>query len=83
MATQAQRRREALIAVRKQEQSFRAAQTAESKVRRELQRLLRRKTLITADEVQKLANLINAWLNLVIAVQRAFAILQGILSGLS
>lgn len=82
MATQGQRRREAVAAVRVLRQNYRKADSAGEKVERELDRLIKRKTLIGPDEIQKLANLLNGYIDLAEAVQRAYALLYQIISGL-
>lgn len=79
MATQGQRRREALAAIRKQRALYRTADSEGERAERELDRLLRRKTLVSLDELAKLGNLINLWSDKVIIVQRAFATLAEII----
>jgi hypothetical protein len=57
MASEVQRRRESLAALRKARREQRALDTALEKVERELLRLRSRKTLIEGDDVNKLIQL--------------------------
>lgn len=82
MATQGQRRREAVAAVRKLRQEYRKTDSAGELVQRELNRLAQRKTLIGPDEIEKLARLIETYIKLAEALQKAYAILVGIINGL-
>lgn len=61
MATQGQRRREAVAAVRRARQSYRKADSAGEKVERELDRLIKRKTLIGPDSLVNLGGLIELY----------------------
>ena len=79
MATQGQRRREAVNAVRQTRQYYRKADTAGEKIERELDRLIKRKTLITVDDVAKVLQLVSDFIKLVEQLQRATAILVEIL----
>jgi len=82
MATQGQRRREAVNAVRKLRQEYRKTDSAGELVQRELDRLSQRKTLIGPDDLEKLARLIESYIRLAELLQKAYAILVGIINGL-
>jgi hypothetical protein len=59
MASEAQRRKEGLAAVRVAAQRLRTLRTAVDKAWREAQRLRARKTLIQADDTQKFVSLMD------------------------
>jgi len=60
MATQGQRRREAIASLRKLRQQYRKMDTASEKVERELDRLIKRKTLVSQESLLKTAELMRA-----------------------
>lgn len=82
MATQGQRRREAVNAVRKLRQEYRKADSAGEVVERSLDRLTKRKTLIGPDDLASLANQVDAFVRLVESLQKAYALLYEIIKGL-
>jgi len=73
MATQGQRRREALAAIRKLRQIWRQVDTAGERIERELDRLIRRKTLISPDSLSNLSKLIDTEWALMQNLQRGYA----------
>lgn len=79
MATQGQRRAEARSAVRRLRQEYRKADTAGEKAERELDRLVKRKTLITADELQTVAKRLMDYAQAVESIQRVYVLVQRIL----
>jgi len=82
MATQAQRRGEAISALRRLRQEYRKADTAGERTERELDRLIKRKTLIGPDELEKLAQTINVYIRLGESVQKLYAIIYQIVANL-
>ena len=79
MATQGQRRSEAKAAIRRLRAEYRKADSSGETVQRELERLLKRKTLIGPDSLQTLANRIDTYARLVESVQRLYLIVWGII----
>lgn len=75
MATQGQRRAEARAAVRRARTSYRRADTSGEKVERELDRLIKRKTLIQTDDLQKLIDLSNQYVENVNSLLAALTLL--------
>lgn len=73
MATQGQRRAEARRAVRQLRTFYRTADTAGERVERELDRLVKRKTLITVDQLATLQDKIEAWVKAVDVFQKGYA----------
>lgn len=76
MATQGQRRAEGRNAVRRFRAEYRKADTAGELLEREVDRLIKRKTLIGPDELQTLARRLDAYIRLVDSLQRLYAILS-------
>lgn len=74
MATQGQRRAESRAAIRRLRQEYRKADTSGEKVERELDRLIKRKTLITVDDLQTLTERLTDMVRTVEAVQRIYAL---------
>lgn len=79
MATQGQRRAEARSAVRRLRQEYRKADSAGEKAERELDRLVKRKTLITADDLQTVAKRLMDYAQAVESIQRIYVLVQRIL----
>jgi len=82
LATQAERKRQAIAGLRKLRQEYRKTKTSGDKAQREMNRLILRKTLVSAEDVSKLSKEINEYMALAEALQRAFAILMQILVAL-
>lgn len=80
MATQGERRRQAVNAVRQLRAAYRKADTAGELVEREADRLVKRKTLISPDSLKTMGERIKAYSIVVEDLQRAYAILQEIIS---
>lgn len=73
MATQGQRRAEARRAIRQLRTFYRTADTAGERVERELDRLTKRKTLITVDQLAPTQNKIEAWVKAIETFQKGYA----------
>lgn len=73
MATQGQRRAEGRNAIRKFRQEYRKADSAGESLERELDRLIKRKTLIGPDELATLAQRLETFVRLVDSIQRLYA----------
>lgn len=69
MATQGQRRAEAIAAIRKLRRIFRQIDTAGERVERELDRLIKRKTLIGPDQLETVMNRIAELVKLMTNLQ--------------
>jgi len=82
MATQGQRRREAVAAIRRLRVEYRKTDTAGELLERELDRLIKRKTLIGPDQLQTLSRRLVDLVKLAESLQRMYAIIQGIIEGL-
>ncbi len=82
MATQGQRRKEAVSAVRQMKGIYRKADSLGERAERELNRLSQRKTLIGPDDLAKLADQINGYVRAVETVQKAFVVLADIIRNL-
>lgn len=82
MATQGQRRREAVAAIRKLRQEYRKADSAGEKAERELDRLIKRKTLIGPDQLATLATKLETYVRVVDSIQRLYALTYEIIQGL-
>lgn len=82
MATQGQRRSEARAAIRKLRAEYRKADSAGERAERELDRLIKRKTLIGPDELQTLAERIDAWVRVGESVQRMYALIYQLIAQL-
>jgi len=61
MATQGERRSQAIRALRALRKLYRTADSAGERVERELDRLIKRKTLISPDSLATLARLVQAY----------------------
>lgn len=72
MATQGERRKQAIQAVRALRRHYRAADTAGELVERELDRLVKRKTLVQPESLQKTGNNIDAYVMKVNTLVDAF-----------
>jgi len=79
MATQGQRRAEAKSAVRRLRAEYRKADSAGEKAERELDRLIKRKTLIGADDLQTVAKQLYSYAQAVESIQRIYILVQKIL----
>lgn len=79
MATQGQRRAEGRAAVRRLRQEYRRVDTAGEKVERELDRLVKRKTLVTPDQMKTLSDRLVDYIRLAESLQRLYAIVFGII----
>jgi len=79
MATQGQRRAEARSAVRRLRAEYRRADSAGERAERELDRLVKRKTLITADELQTVSKKLMDYVQAVESIQRIYVLVQRIL----
>lgn len=82
MATQGQRRSEARSAIRRLRQEYRKADSAGEKAERELDRLIKRKTLIGPDELAKLADQIDSYVRVVESIQRVYALVYQLIAQL-
>jgi len=82
MATQGQRRREGIQAIRRLRAEYRKADSAGEKAERELDRLIKRKTLIGPDQLSTLANQIGEYVKLVDSIQRLYALVYQLIQGL-
>lgn len=82
MATQGQRRREAIAAVRKFRQVYRTADTTMEVLERELDRLIKRKTLISVDNIEKLGRLLENTNRAVEGLNKIFNFLAQIIANL-
>lgn len=82
MATQGQRRREAIAAVRQFRRGYRSADTMMEKLERELDRLIKRKTLISVDNIEKVGVLLDGTNQAVEALNRIFANLATIVGNI-
>lgn len=71
--TDAQARNLVIKALRKARAAYRAADTSGEKEERDLDRLIKRKTRISADQLLVLADKYNAWLKLTTVAQRPLA----------
>lgn len=71
MATQGQRRAEGRKAVRTARTYYRKADSLGESLERELDRLIKRKTLITVDQLQTLFNRFNAYADQIRVLQKA------------
>jgi len=78
MATQGQRRTEAVAAIRRLRQEYRKADSAGERVQRELNRLTKRKTLIGPDQLKTLADKLLQYVSIVESLQRIYAIIKQI-----
>lgn len=79
MATQGQRRAEARSAVRRLRQEYRKADSAGERAERELDRLVKRKTLINADDLQTVSKRLMDYAQAVESIQRIYVLVQRIL----
>lgn len=82
MATQGQRRQEAVSAIRRLRAEYRKADSSGERVERELDRLVKRKTLIGPDQMQTLADRLEDYVRIVESVQRLYALIYQIIQGL-
>lgn len=82
MATQSQRRAEALAAIRRLRQEYRKADSAGERFERELDRLTKRKTLIGPDQIQGLAQKLEAYARLVESAQRLYVVIANIIANI-
>jgi hypothetical protein len=73
MATQGQRRAEGRSAIRKLRQEYRKVDTAGEKVERELDRLVKRKTLITPDQLRTASDRLVDYVKAAESLQRLYA----------
>jgi hypothetical protein len=73
MATQASRRRDALVALRSFKNQYRKADTLGETVQRELDRLIKRKTLIGPDSLANLAKYLDSYSRQTSLLQSAYA----------
>jgi hypothetical protein len=79
LATQGQRRAESRAAIRRLRAEFRKADTAGEKTERELDRLIKRKTLITVDDLQTLQKRLLEAAQAFENVQRLYALIVQII----
>ncbi len=82
MATQGQRRAEAVGAIRRLRAEYRKADSSGERVQRELNRLTKRKTLIGPDQLKGLADKLEEYVRIVESLQRLYAIIFQIVSAL-
>jgi len=82
VATQGQRRKEAISAVRALRKLYRMMDTAGERVERELDRLIKRKTLIGPAELKSLMDKTNDYLKQADTVQAGTLTLYEIISAL-
>lgn len=82
MATQGQRRQEGVAAIRRLRTEHRKADSAGEKLERELDRLIKRKTLIGPDQLQTLASRLVDYVRLVESEQRLYGIVYQLIQGL-
>jgi len=82
MATQGQRRREAISAVRALRKLYKMMDTAGEKVERELDRLIKRKTLIGPAELKTVMDRTNEYLRHADTLQAGAVTLFQLISGL-
>lgn len=82
MATQGERRRQALAAIRTLARAVRSTDSALEKSQRTTKRLLKRKTLIGPDDIVTLGNQLADMIRLAELVQKGYAILVEIIRGL-
>lgn len=75
MATQGERRRQAIAAVRQLRRAYRTADSAGEKLERELDRLIKRKTLISPDSLDTANDLMNGY---AAAVQNTVNVMVGV-----
>jgi len=75
MATQAQRRREAIAAVKSFQRVYRKADSLGELLERELKRLGSRKTLIGVDQMGNLSSKLDAYARQVADLQKAYTFL--------
>lgn len=73
MATQGQRRAEVKSAVRRLRQEYRKADSAGEKVERELDRLIKRKTLISPDDMASAANKLADYIRMADSIQKLYS----------
>lgn len=79
MATQGQRRSEGRAAIRRLRQEYRKADSAGERVERELDRLVKRKTLITVDDLQTIQRTLNTFVQTVESAQKLYALVVQII----
>lgn len=82
MATQGQRRSEAKSAIRRLRQEYRKADSAGERVERELDRLIKRKTLISADQLKTVTDRLETYVRTVDSIQRLYATIFELISRL-
>lgn len=82
MATQGQRRTEAKNAIRRLRQEYRKADSAGERVERELDRLIKRKTLIGVDQLDTLAKQLNDFIRVAESIQKIYVMVYEIISAL-
>jgi len=82
MATQGQRRSEAKSAIRRLRQEYRKADSAGERVERELDRLIKRKTLISADQLKTATDRLETYVRTVDSIQRLYATIFELISRL-
>lgn len=82
MATQGERRRQAISAIRQIRAIYRKSDTIGEKVERELDRLIKRKTLITPDSLATLARLLEEYARQVERVINANADMATVVMGI-
>jgi len=82
LATQGQRRAEGRSALRKLRAEYRKTDSAGERVERELDRLIKRKTFISTDQLQTLSQRLADYIKLAEALQRMYAIAVGIIQRL-
>jgi len=82
MATQGQRKAEGVSAIRRLRAEYRKADSAGERAERELDRLIKRKTLIGPDQLQTLADRLTDYVKLVESVQRLYALVYQVIQQL-
>lgn len=82
MATQGQRRREAVAAVRRFRQLYRTSDSAGERVEREVDRLIKRKTLIGPDSLKTLIDRVTEYGMAITALEKAIVVLGNIIRGI-
>lgn len=74
MATQGQRRAEGRAAIRRLRVEYRKTDSSGERLERELDRLIKRKTMIGADQLGTLAERVNEYIRLAESLSRLYAI---------